>query len=121
MSNQNVNIFGKLITAYLDACNVDIFILCLNNYLEIETLNSYISQIKSTGVKEVLLILSENTFNTESFQRKDGLQVYKTDNQIYESSFDLLNKYTNEKIFTLDDILNNNLYNHVIKTLTSEE
>ena len=28
-------------------CNVDIFILCLNDYLEVETLNSYISQIKN--------------------------------------------------------------------------
>lgn len=121
MSNQNVNIFGRLITAYLDACNVDIFILCLNDYLEVETLNSYISQIKNMGIKEVLLVLSENTFNAESFQRKDGLQVRKMDKQVYENSLSFLAKNTNEKVFTLDDVINNNLYNYIINALTSGE
>lgn len=121
MSNQNVNIFGKLIAAYLDACNVDIFILCLNNYLEIDTLNSYISQLKNIGIKEVLLVLSENAFNAESFQKKDGLQVHKMDNKIYEGSLNFLTKYTNEKVFTLDDVRNNNLYNYIVTALTSEE
>lgn len=121
MSNQNINIFGKLITAYLDTCNVDIFVLCLNNYLEIESLNYYISQLKNNGIKEILLVLSENTFNAESFQKKDGLQVHKMDKQIYEDSLAFLNKYINEKVFTLDDVRNNNLYNHIINALTSKK
>ena len=53
---QIITIFGRLITAYLDACNVDIFILCLNDYLEIETLNSYISQIKKYTIFGILII-----------------------------------------------------------------
>lgn len=119
MSNQNANIFGRLVTAYLDACNVDIVVLCLNDYLEVQTLNSYISQLKNMGIKEVLLVLSENTFNSETFQRRDGLQVRKMDNQVYENSYSFLNKQVSEKVFTLDDIKDNNLYNYIINALTS--
>ncbi|MBR1779736.1 MAG: S8 family serine peptidase, partial [Clostridia bacterium] len=46
INNQNKNIFGKLITSYLDACNVDVFILCINNFVDVETLKFYILKLK---------------------------------------------------------------------------
>lgn len=119
INNQNKNIFGKLITSYLDACNVDIFILCINNFVDIETLNFYVSKLKNKGIREVLLLFSKNSFNLNSMEKKDSINVYELDNDSYEKGLKYLKKNINEPIFTLDDLKNNNLYSHVIKVLTS--
>lgn len=119
INNQNKNIFGKLITAYLDACNVDIFILCINSFVNIETLKFYILKLKNMGIREVLLLFSKNSFDLNSMEKKDKVKVYELDDNSYENGLKYLRENLNEPIFTLDDLENNNLYNQVINTLTS--
>ncbi|MBQ3067548.1 MAG: hypothetical protein IJC97_00685 [Oscillospiraceae bacterium] len=119
INNQNKNTFGKLITSYLDACNVDIFILCINNFIDVKTLKFYILKLKNMGIEEILLLFSKNSFHLYSMEKKNGINVYELDNASYEKSLNFLRENVSEHIFTLDDLENNNLYNHVIKTLTS--
>ena len=52
-------------------------------------------------------------------EKKDGVKVYELDDNSYENGLKYLRENLNEPIFTLDDLENNNLYNHVINTLTA--
>ena len=71
------------------------------------------------GIREVLLLFSKNSFDLNSMEKKDGVKVYELDDNSYENGLKYLRENLNEPIFTLDDLENNNLYNHVINTLTA--
>lgn len=119
INNQHKNIFGKLINAYLDACNVDIFILCINNSVDVNTLNSYIFKLKNMGIKEVVLIFIQNSFITEFLDERDELKICKSDVNFSQKSLKLLKEKMEDKIYTLEEVNNNELYEFIIETLTS--
>ena len=66
-----------------------------------------------------LLLNKREILKIQDKVKKDGVKVYELDDNSYENGLKYLRENLNEPIFTLDDLENNNLYNHVINTLTA--
>ena len=119
LSNQNKNLFGKLVDVYFDACNVDIFILCINNFINLSKLNNYMSKLKSYGIKYIFLVFSHNAIQLSSLESQDDVQVYKMNDDVYERTLKILKENLKEKIFSIDDVKDGKLYKAIIGALTS--
>lgn len=50
---------------------------------------------------------------------RNGLRPYKMDSKLYINWLNYLKENIKVKVFTIDDVQNNKLYNYIIKVLTS--
>ncbi|WP_077610057.1 S8 family serine peptidase [Clostridium sp. Marseille-P2415] len=110
--------FGKLADAYFSAANIDVAIMCVNPSIDVQNLKLQLAHLYKHGIEKIFIILSHNDIDASTMDYKDGLQTYYVDNAKYADAFEYLKKNLEEKIFTLEDVQNGNLYKNVIETLS---
>jgi hypothetical protein len=110
ISNQNKNNFGKLSEVYLQAANVDMIVLCIDCFINTKTINSFLHQLQKYGVKKVFFVLIKNAIDQNFIETTDSIQTYYVDKKVYKYNFDRLQKILEDKLFSLEDVENNKLY-----------
>lgn len=110
--------FGKLADAYFSAVNIDVAIMCVNPFIDAENLKLQLAHLYKHGIEKIFIVLSHNDIDGTTMSYRDGLQTYYVDNTKYFDGFEYLKKNIEEKVFTLDDVQNGNLYKNVIEALS---
>lgn len=118
INNLNTYNFGKLADAYFSAANIDIAILCVHPFIDVETLRLQLAYLYKHGIQQVFIILSHNDIDASTMDYRDGVQTYYIDNTKYTEAFEYLNSNFEEKIFTLDDVKNGTLYASILEALS---
>lgn len=118
INNLNTYNFGKLADAYFSAVNIDVVIVCVNPSIDVSYLEYQLAHLYKHGIEKIFIVLSHNDIDASTVNYKDGLQTYYVDNTKYLDSCEYLQKNIEEKIFTLDDVKNGNLYRSIIEALS---
>lgn len=118
VNNLNTYNFGKLADAYFSAVNIDVAIMCVNTFIDVENLKLQLANLYKHGMQTIFIVLSHNDIDGTTMSYRDGLQTYYVDNTKYFEAFEYLKKNVEEKVFTLDDVKNGNLYKNIIETLS---
>lgn len=118
VNNLNTYNFGKLADAYFSAVNIDVAIMCVNTFIDVENLKLQLANLYKHGMQTIFIVLSHNDIDGTTMSYRDGLQTYYVDNTKYFEAFEYLKKNIEEKVFTLDDVKNGNLYKNIIETLS---
>lgn len=118
INNLNTYNFGKLVDSWFSATNVDITIICVNPSIDISYLKLQLAYLYKHGSQKVFIVLSHNDINTSTMDYRDGVQTYYIDDEKYFSSFEYLKQNIQEKVFSLDDVQNGNLYKNIIEALS---
>ncbi|MBW6411644.1 S8 family serine peptidase [Clostridium weizhouense] len=118
VNNLNTYNFGKLADAYFSAVNIDVAIMCVNTFIDVENLKLQLANLYKHGIETIFIVLSHNDIDSTTMSYRDGLQTYYVDNTKYFEAFEYLKENVEEKVFTLDDVQNGNLYKNIIETLS---
>lgn len=110
--------FGKLADAYFSAVNIDVAIMCVNTFVDPENLKLQLAHLYKHGIEKIFIVLSHNDIDGTTISYRNGLQTYYVDHTRYCQAFEYLKKNIEEKVFTLDDVQNGNLYKNIIETLS---
>lgn len=118
VNSLNTYNFGKLADAYFSAANIDVAIMCVNSSIDVPYLKLQLAHLYKHGIEKIFIVLSHNDINALTLDYREGLQTYYIDNAKYIDAFEYLKKNVEEKVFTLDDVQNGNLYKNIIEALS---
>ncbi len=118
INNHNINCFGKLSEAYLNAINIDIAILCIPCMTNIEFLKIQINNIYSYGIKKVFVVILDRVIDTSTLEDVNGLQLYKISKLKYEKYYNSLNNIHDILLYNIDDVYQKTLYRDIIAVLS---
>lgn len=118
VNNLNTYNFGKLADAYFSAVNIDVAIVCVNTFIDVENLELQLANLYKHGIQTIFIVLSHNDIDGTTMSYRDGLQTYYVDDTKYFQAFEYLKENIEEKVFTLDDVKNGKLYKNIIETLS---
>ena len=109
---------GMLFEAYMKAFKIDIVLLCVTVNTSYQTIFHEIERMKATGIKEVIIVISENQYDNNSYESATGMRYYKypKEKQIfyYET---LKEKNNHNQIYSLHDFDNIDSVNNLINLL----
>lgn len=118
VNNLNTYNFGKLADAYFSAANIDVAVMCVNTFVDVVNLKLQLANLYKHGIEKMFIVLSHNDIDAMTMDYKDGLQTYYVDNEKYLEAYEYLKANAEEKVFTLEDVKNGNLYDHIIAALS---
>lgn len=118
VNSLNTYNFGKLADAYFTAANIDIAILCINPSLDITYLKLQLAHLYKHGIEKIFIVLSHNDIDASTMDYRNGLQTYYIDNTKYSEALEYLKKNIDEKVFTLEEAQNGDLYKNVLDALS---
>ena len=70
------------------------------------------------GIENIFIVLSHNDIDATTMDYKDGLQTYYVDDEKYQQALKYVRSNIKEKVFSLEDVQNGNLYEAIIATLS---
>jgi hypothetical protein len=95
---------GMLFENYMKAVRIDIVFLCVNINISIETILFEIKRMKTTGIAEVAVVVSDNQYDLESYESATGLKYYKCSSDEQEAyAKELRIKYDSSLVYVLND------------------
>lgn len=120
LSSENSNNYGALTNAYILATQIDIVILCVNTIISPPIITQEVVNLKSRGIPEVAIVVSDQTYNINTLENPSGISAYpvcKTKQLDYTQN---LKNVTNDscKVFTIDEVINKALYKHIFNILS---
>lgn len=118
VNNLNTYNFGKLADAYFSAANIDVAIMCVNTFVDAENLKLQLANLYKHGIDHIFIVLSHNDIDAMTMDYKDGLQTYYVDKEKYLEAFKYLQANVKEKVFSLEDVKNGDLYDNIIDVLS---
>lgn len=118
VNNLNTYNFGKLADAYLSATNIDVAIMCVNAFVDVLNLKLQLANLYKHGIENIFIVLSHNDIDATTMDYKDGLQTYYVDDEKYQQALKYVRSNIKEKVFSLEDVQNGNLYEAIIATLS---
>ena len=98
--------------------DVDVLIFVLPTFIELEQLELNIIRAKTYGIKKILFIVSQNTFESSTLKALDAIKTYCVDEKKYSENIKYLRSNSNEEIFTDEDIAKGKLYKKIVKLLS---
>lgn len=119
INNKNRNNFGKLNEAYFHASNVDILLLCIDGFVDLIDLQNWKKKLHAFGINNIFFILSENAIDPTSWDSSEGLQTYKLGKENYQNCFDRLKLKLGDRLFSINDIERNRLYEAIVEEFGS--
>ena len=118
INNFNNFSFGKLPEAYFHAAAVDILILCVPAFIDLEQLELNIKKAIVYGIKKILFVVAQKTFESSTLKSLDSIKTYCVDKEKYWDNIKYLKEHFNEEIFTYKDVSDGRLYEKIIEILT---
>jgi len=95
---------GMLFEVYKKAFRIDIVLLCVNINVDIDVILLEIEKLKTIGISEVVLVVSENQYDYSSYKTAKGMRYFECDRTKQEEYAKALrSKYTPDLIYMLDD------------------
>lgn len=116
--NLNTYNFGKLADAYFSASNIDVAVMCVNTFVDALNLKLQLANLYKHGIDNIFIVLSHNDIDATTMDYKDGVQTYYVDDERYIQALKYLTENIKEKVFSLEDIQNGNLYENIIEVLS---
>lgn len=118
VNSLNTYNFGKMADAYFSAANIDVAIMCVNPSIDVLNLKLQLAHLYKHGIEKIFIVISHNDIDASTMDYRDGLQTYYVDNTKYFDAFEYLKKNVEEKVFTLAEVENGNLYKKIVETLS---
>jgi hypothetical protein len=117
INNFNKFDFGKLTEAYFHAVDVDVLILHIPTFIDVDQLNLHVSKANLFGIRNVFFVVSQYTFEGSTLNFTDSVQMYHVDDKVYIENINNLKEKSNLKIFTPQDVKKALLYKEIMNTL----
>ena len=95
---------GILFENYMKAFRIDIIILCVNINISIDTILFEIKRLKSNGIAEVIIVISDNQYDLESYESATGLKYFKCnldEQMLYAEK--LRDEYNSDSVYLLNE------------------
>lgn len=119
LNNIHSNSFGANLYAHLKALPVDIFILCINPFINLELIQYTISFLKLLGISHIMVVVSDRIIEPSTFERKSDFNYYHPDKKKYFQYYNYVKDYFSDyHVFSLNDIRNVFLETAIIEDLT---
>jgi dTDP-glucose pyrophosphorylase len=61
----------------MKAFRIDIVLLCVNINALIDTLLFEIERLKATGIAEIIVVVSDNEYDSSTYETSDGMKYFK--------------------------------------------
>jgi hypothetical protein len=74
---QNRYNMGMLFETYLKAFKIDIVMLCVTVNVSIDTVLFEIERLKATGIAEVIVVVSDNQYDSATYESFTGMKYFK--------------------------------------------
>lgn len=118
INNFNKFSYGKLIESYFQAASIDILVLCVPAFVELEMLQLNINRAYTYGIKKIFLVISKNTFEGSTMHSIDALRTYKVDSQKYRVAVDYIRQNFDGEVLEFVDAYDGELYRKIINLLS---
>ena len=110
---------GMLSEVYLKAFRIDIVLLCVNVNVNWESILYEIERLKATGVNEVVLVVSENKYDSGTLNSSGGLKYYECSVDMQREYAEMLKtKYLKGNVYMLSDFDEIGMVEKVVRMLT---
>jgi hypothetical protein len=110
---------GMLFENYMKAVRIDIVFLCVNINISIDTILYEIKRLKITGIAEVVIVVSDNQYDLESYESATGLKYYKCGIDVRKIYADELRmRYDSDLVYMLDDFDSMNTIEAIVEKFT---
>lgn len=113
------NSYGSLLYAYLNALDIDMVIYSINPQISVEKIRRDISYLKSRGVKEVALYVSENVYLRRLIADGRICTFNISESPDIENYIEIIQKEF--KTFSKSDVENNKLTDYIYEVFTNAE
>lgn len=107
-----------MIESYFQAASIDILVLCVPAFVELEMLQLNINRAYTYGIKKIFLVISKNTFEGSTMHSIDALRTYKVDSQKYRVAVDYIRQNFDGEVLEFADAYNGELYRKIINLLS---
>jgi hypothetical protein len=116
---QNRYDMGMLFESYIKAFRIDIVLLCVNVNVNIDTILFEIERLKSTGITEIILVVSDNEYDNSTYEISGGMRYFKCSLAKQKAYAEKLKeKYCSKLVYMLNDFDSIDIVNAIIKKLT---
>lgn len=119
LNHVNANSYGAVLDAYLRSLPVDIFILCINAYIEYGLLEYALSYLKFHGLNNIIIVVSDQSVETSTLERDSGYSFYHVDKNKFSKYFNDLKQQFGDYLFvSVEDVRKDALSKRVWEILT---
>jgi len=116
---QNRYNMGMLFETYLKAFKIDIVLLCVTVNVSIDTVLFEIERLKATGIKDVVVVVSDNQYDEATYESFTGMKYFKCSGDKQDAYAESMRmKYDAGLIHKLNDFDSLNITEAIIKKFT---
>jgi len=110
---------GMLFEAYLKAFRVDIILLCVTINVSIDVVLFEIERLKATGITEVIVVVSDNQYDTATYESSTGIKYFKCSSEKQKAyAKKLSEKYCIDLVYLLNDFDSPDVVETIVRKLT---
>jgi hypothetical protein len=110
---------GMLFETYMKAFKIDVVLLCVNINVFIDTILFEIRRLKATGIPEVIVVVSDNEYDSSTYENPIGMRYFKCDTTKQIAYADKLKeKYDSNLVFILKEFDSIDIVEKITKKLT---
>jgi hypothetical protein len=110
---------GMLFEAYLKAFKIDVVVLCVTINVSIDTVLFEIERLKTTGIAEVIVVVSDNQYDEATYESATGMKYFKCSSDRQKTYAEKLRmKYDAGLVHILDEFDSLDITESIIKKFT---